>query len=110
MVNDPIMQTAPRRRVACWHQPCSTCRLLSINIRVTGVAETDLLPSNGMVRSFRGRLTFGRPTLGQSPTFLPTNCGDRSHHAVPLVGCRSRRLTLLRRPDMAEHGKQREIV
>src|SRR6266545_6178478 len=53
MLKDPIMQTEPRWRMACWHQPCSTCRLLSANIRATGDVETYVLPSNGMVRSFR---------------------------------------------------------
>src|SRR4030095_12552179 len=75
------MQTEPRRRMVCWHQPCSICCLLSINMRLTGDAETYVLPSNGMFVPFAG-VDLGRPTSADRATLLPINGGDRLQNTL----------------------------
>src|SRR4029450_10350111 len=90
------MQTEPRRRMVCWHQPCSICSLLSINMRLTGDAETYVLPSNGMFVPFAG-VDLGRPTSADRATLLPINGGDRLQNTlgVAKVLLQDWRLTLL---------------
>src|SRR5215470_10588653 len=86
MSRAPIMQTEPRWRIECWHQPCSTCCLASINIWVTGEAVTYLLPSNGI-----GSVPFALVHFGpQRP-----NAGD--------VACSGRGLPLVARKPLS-HG------
>src|SRR4029450_10763709 len=101
------MQTEPRRRMVCWHQPCSICCLLSINMRLTGDAETYVLPSNGMFVPFAG-VDLGRPTSADRATLLPINGGGRLQNTlgVAKVLLQDWRLTLLGPflgwPDMAD--------
>src|SRR5262245_45129377 len=117
MSRAPIMQTEPRWRIECWHQPCSTCCLASINIWVTGEAVMYLLPSNGI-----GSVPFALVHFGPNArtlAMLPAAGGvyrlsPESHYltGLSLWRCRDfhRAGAFLRWPYMAEHGEQRQVV